>query len=275
MSWTWAAFMPHPPIVVPQVGRGREKEAAVTLAGLAELKKRLAARPQQGRPEALLVLSPHQPYAKGALFINTAETLRGGLGRFGAPEVAFELNSSPLMETLIRHLSADGLPVATGREADLGPDHGTLVPLSFLAEAFGPPPEVIIANPVGLSPAEALRLGRILAGWDGGGRAWALLASGDLSHRLKPDGPYGFNPEGPVFDRDVMAAFKNNSPEALLAAWPAGRLEEAGECGFRSALALMGLAGEAAEALAYEGPFGVGYGLAWWDGPKRENGGPA
>ena len=138
------------------------------------------------------------------------------------------------------------------------------MPLYFLSQVFGPPPEVVVANPVGLSPAQSLNLGRALAGWPGGKKQWALLASGDLSHRLLSDGPYGFNPEGPLFDQDVMKAFKNNAPGALLADWSPARLEQAGECGFRSALTMMGLIGEAAEEISYEGPFGVGYGLSWW-----------
>lgn len=264
MSWIWAAFMPHPPIVVPAVGRGRESQAAATLAGLKELQGRLRQLPENGRPKVLLILSPHQPYAPGALFINNAPFLNGGLGRFGAPEIGFRLKSSPRLDDLSLYLADLGLKVYTAEAEDLSSDHGTVVPLHFLAQAFEAVPEVVVANPIGLSPGEALRLGRALAGWNGGAENWALLASGDLSHRLSPDGPYGFDPEGPLFDQNIMEALKNNNPDELLPAWPSKRLEAAGECGFRSALAMMGLAGEAAEILSHEGPFGVGYGLAWW-----------
>ena len=264
MAWIWAAFMPHPPIVVPQVGRGRESEAAATLAGLRGLQDRLGQLPGNGRPKVLMILSPHQPYAPGSLFINSAPLISGGLGRFGAPEIAFRLQSSPSLEDLSRHLAGLGLKVASAEAEDLNSDHGTVVPLHFLAQVFGLVPEVVVANPVGLSPSEALRLGRALAAWNGEGDSWALLASGDLSHRLSPDGPYGFNPEGPLFDHEIMEAFKNNTPDELLPDWPPPRLEAAGECGFRSALAMMGLAGEAVEVLSHEGPFGVGYGLACW-----------
>lgn len=265
MAWIWAAFMPHPPIMVPAVGRGREKEAATTIKGLAELQNRLSARINNGRPELLLILSPHQPYAPGAFFLNRAKSFKGSLARFGAPEISFQLQSSGSLEAFGRHLAAEGLPLKTAEASDLSPDHGTIVPLHFLSRAFGDPPQVIIGNPAGLNPHDALRLGRALASW-GGEEERALLASGDLSHRLKPDGPYGFNAEGPVFDHDVMDAFKNNSPDELIAGWPPPRLEEAGECGFRSALAMMGLIGRPAETLSHEGPFGVGYGLAWWEG---------
>jgi hypothetical protein len=41
MSWSWAALTPHPPIIVPEVGGGRETDASATVAGIDELAKRL------------------------------------------------------------------------------------------------------------------------------------------------------------------------------------------------------------------------------------------
>lgn len=263
MSWIWAALTPHPPIIVPEVGRGREAEAGPTLEGTRMLLERLAALPGGGRPEALLILSPHQPYVSGGLFLNTAPELRGSLARFGAPKVSFDLKTSGRISDLARHIAAAGLPVASGEVDDLTPDHGSQVPLYYLRQIFDDLPPVILANPIGLTPAQALKLGRTLAGFSDS-TAWALLASGDLSHRLTREAPAGYNPEGERFDRDVMEALKTGTPEELMAAWPPSRLAAAGECGFRSVLTLMGLAGGPIEALSYEGPFGVGYSCALW-----------
>ena len=38
------------------------------------------------------------------------------------------------------------------------------------------------------------------------GRRAVFVASGDLSHKLRDDGPYGFAPEGPEFDRQITEA---------------------------------------------------------------------
>lgn len=276
MSWIWAALMPHPPIMVPEVGRGREREAAATLEGSARLTDRLSALPQNGRPDVLLLLSPHQPYARDGLFINAAPEIRGSLERFGAPQVAFRLNTPSQWRGLAEHLQAAGLPLAVGEFDNLTPDHGSMVPLYYLSAVFGQLPPVILASPIGLSPDQALALGRALADLDLDGRSWGLLASGDLSHRLSPDAPAGFNPEGRAFDRDVMAALAAGDPEELLEKWPPSRLQAAGECGFRSALTLLGLAGGPVETLSYEGPFGVGYGHALWINPNefKESGPP-
>lgn len=263
MTWTWAALMPHPPIIVSEVGRGREKEAQTTLNGLKTLGQKITTEVLQGPPEGLVILAPHQPLANGALFLNTAPTLTGNLARFGAAEVSFTLQSHPELEHLALHLQNSGLPLVRQAISDLTPDHSTLVPLYFLEKLWDRLPPVIVANPGGLSPTEALKLGQILREF-GGTEKWALLASGDLSHRLTPEAPGGYDPQGIIFDREVVEALDRGIPQNLLEKWPEKRLNQAGECGFRSTLALMGLTQSPVEMLSYEGPFGVGYACALW-----------
>lgn len=264
MPWTWAALMPHPPIIVPEVGQGREKEAQITLDGLAELTQKISDEPQQGFPDVLLILAPHQPLVEKALFLNTAPTLTGNLGRFGASGTSFALQTHPEIEQLTLHLQNSGIPLFSRTLGDLTPDHSTQVPLYFLRNLWGGRlPPVIVASPAGLSPTAALKLGQVLSEFTSENK-WALLASGDLSHRLLPQGPGGYDPEGEVFDREVMEALRQGAPETLLEKWPKKRLNQAGECGFRSALVLMGLARVPLEIMSYEGPFGVGYACALW-----------
>lgn len=90
----------------------------------------------------------------------------------------------------------------------------------------------------------------------------ALIASGDLSHCLKEDGPYGFHPHGPKFDQDLIKYLKNKDIDRLI------KLDEdypeAGECGLRSICFILGILEESKinyqpEILSYEGPWGVGY----------------
>lgn len=89
----------------------------------------------------------------------------------------------------------------------------------------------------------------------------AWIASGDLSHRLKEDGPYGFHPAGPKFDQTLINLLENRDVEGILNLDPK-LTEEAGECGLRSICMLLGaLSGTKyrPEILSYEGPFGIGY----------------
>ncbi len=90
----------------------------------------------------------------------------------------------------------------------------------------------------------------------------ALIASGDLSHSLKPDGPYGFHPDGPSFDDDLIESLKRKDIDNIL------NLEKkypmAQECGLRSFCYILGILeesriGYSPEVLSYDNFFGVGY----------------
>ena len=93
-------------------------------------------------------------------------------------------------------------------------------------------------------------------------KKYGLIASGDLSHCLKHDGPYGFHSDGPKFDKALIEYLKKKDIENIL------KLDEmfpeAGECGLRSFCFILGILEESGinwqpEILSYEYPFGVGY----------------
>lgn len=91
----------------------------------------------------------------------------------------------------------------------------------------------------------------------------AWIASGDMSHRLKEDGPYGLHPSGAKFDAEFIRLLKKKDVSGILNLDPK-LVEEAGECGLRPFCMLLGALEEAKvdwqpEILSYEGPFGVGY----------------
>jgi len=144
------------------------------------------------------------------------------------------------------------------------PDWGFNVPLFFLAKDFKGEIKTYL---IGIeSPKFYFDEGKKLYQKIGGGppspKKVGIIASGDLSHCLKEDGPYGFNPDGPKFDKDLINALKEKDIEKIL------KLDdlypEAGECGLRSFCFLLGILEESRinyqpEILSYEGPFGVGY----------------
>lgn len=90
----------------------------------------------------------------------------------------------------------------------------------------------------------------------------ALIASGDLSHCLKEEGPYAFNPDGPKFDKALIEYLEKKDIENFLKLNE--YFPEAGECGLRSFSFLLGILEASginwkSEILSHEGPFGVGY----------------
>ena len=101
----------------------------------------------------------------------------------------------------------------------------------------------------------------------------AFIASGDLSHKLLAEGPYGFAPEGPVFDEQIGELFSSGNLDGLFE-FDEAFCDAAAECGLRSfqimAGALDGLHCES-ELLSNEGPFGVGYAVAILEVGKEES----
>jgi len=257
--WLWGCLAPHPPIIVPEVGQGRESAASVTLAGM----DALAARVRGARPDVLLVLSPHAPFGEGLVCLD-ALWYQGGLQRFGVPHNLLEtLGDREAFASFFDFLLGT-IPVRKIVTEKFLLDHASVVPLTWFKKAWKRLPPIILANPLGLGLHDAYALGRRLAEFKDS-RRWGLLSSGDLSHRVTPDAPAGYEPDGARFDAILIEALRRNKPQALLDL-DAAFVERAGECGLRSVLTLMGLAGKAElEVFSYEAPFGVGYGTAIWD----------
>ncbi|MFH1183166.1 MAG: class III extradiol dioxygenase subunit B-like domain-containing protein [Candidatus Moraniibacteriota bacterium] len=139
-------------------------------------------------------------------------------------------------------------------------DWGFNVPLFFLAPNFKGKISPYLTSFE--SPVEHFVLGRKITENLDPEKAYALIASGDLSHVLMADGPYGYHPDGPKFDQALLKLLaEKRVPEILKLA---DKFPGAADCGLRSfALALGLLSGCAMkinpQILSYEGPFGVGY----------------
>lgn len=82
----FVAFMPHAPVLIPDVGRKELKPAAASVAGM----KLAAARLKRRQPETVVVISPHSPRTPGAFGIWSDSRLRGDFSEFGAPNVALD-----------------------------------------------------------------------------------------------------------------------------------------------------------------------------------------
>jgi AmmeMemoRadiSam system protein A len=109
------------------------------------------------------------------------------------------------------------------------------------------------------------------------GRRVALVASGDMSHRLLPDAQAGFSPDAHRFDEQVISLLSRADFNGI-ARIDTNLREDAAECGWRSLLVLGGfLEGTDAggRVVSYEGPWGVGYLSAAFAPPRELDGLPA
>jgi len=261
MSIVGSVIVPHPPIIVPTVGRGQEREVQKTIDAY-----RAAARQvKEWEPEVLIVTSPHVVMYADYFHIAPGKGAAGDMSAFGAPQTRLKAEyDTDLRREVILQAEAEGIQAGTLGEKDPSLDHGTFLPLYFLQEAGADCP-ILRIGLSGFSPLEHYRLGQCIAkAVDKLGRRAVFVASGDLSHKLKDDGPYGFAPEGPVFDEQVTQAMADGDFLQFLT-MDSRICDMAAECGLRSfqimAGALDGLAVKP-ELLSHEGNFGVGYGVA-------------
>ena len=255
-SLVFAAIAPHPPIMVPEVGRDAIGEVRASIDGMAELTQRLIA----SQAETVVIISPHAPLERDAFIAYDGPQLHGDFANFRAPSatVDFDLDED-LLNQITRSAANEQLIVMRIRDFDL--DHGTAVPLYFL-QRNGWNGKVVALGYNFRPNEDHVRFGRcIREAMQNAKRRAAFIASGDLSHRLKPDAPAGYYPEAYRFDTQVVDAIRSCALDRIVKLDPDLR-HAAGECGYRSMLVAIGAtqdSGSNCEVISYEAPFGVGY----------------
>lgn len=244
MGLVYTIFVPHPPLFVPEVGRGEERKCQASLDAYQEIARRLV----QTEVETVILVSPHAPLTKDGITLAVDDMVQGDFARFGASQVSLSYTSDVRIIAEFReHLS--GIVPVRGMI-----DHGAFVPLYFLQQAGWSGKVVLLGMPLDRPEEYGARIGKILENLTG---RYALVASGDLSHRLKEDGPYSFDAAGPEFDQFVLMALQRDAK--TIGNLSADLVEKAGECGYRSLRLALAAKEGATEVLSYEGPFGVGY----------------
>lgn len=257
-------LVPHPPLILPEIGRGEEKKIQKTI----DAYKKAADEIAVAEVQTIVIVSPHCTMYADFFHISTGERAYGTMAQFRAPQLSLSLDYDvDFIQELCRRAGEDAFPAGTAGEQAAALDHATFIPLMFVTNACraaGKPADfnVVRIGVSGLSLHLHARLGRLIADTSAAlGNKTAFIASGDLSHKLTCDGPYGFAKEGPVFDACICDIVQRGALQETL------NLDDivcdrAAECGLRPLAVLAGaLEGRTitGELYSYEGPFGVGY----------------
>lgn len=261
MSLNFAAITPHPPIIVPEVGGDEIQNAVPTIQAM----KKLGFLFGRAEIETLIVISPHMLIYPDSFSISGMKKLFGTFASFNVPdliiestndmELAFQINKKGQNENIPTLLYDNG-----GEFFEL--DHGIMVPLYYLTYRQENPTKILPIAYSNLPRAAHFSFGQIIAEVvkKYPGRV-GVVASGDLSHRLKHGAPGGFAQSALEFDKKIVEDIKNKKTKEILY-YDEDFVEAAGECGYRSILILLGILDGlniSPEILSYEGPFGVGY----------------
>ncbi|MDR0410903.1 MAG: AmmeMemoRadiSam system protein A [Treponema sp.] len=245
-------LVPHPPLIVPGVGKGGE------IPDTRNAYRHIAEEIKREKPETVIIISPHSVCYTDYFHISPGISASGDFGMFRAPHIKFSVEyDEELAELIGRTAEKDGISAGSLGERNPELDHGVMVPLYFLEAR-----KIVRIGLSGFSLSDHYRFGMsIRSAVDKLRPSAILVASGDMSHKLKAEGPYGLVKEGPEHDAFVRNCMETADFRKLLSIDNAVR-ERAAECGFRSLVILAGYMDGVqtqSRVLSYEAPFGVGY----------------
>lgn len=255
----FASISPHPPIIVPTIGAPSDlRKVKKTIGGMEKLRKEF----EKTEIETALIISPHSPLEISQMGLNESEGFSGNFFDFADFTTSLNFASDKEICQEIKNLcQREKIPLTCHIAKEL--DHGILVPLFFLTKNLKP--EIVPLSYSFLSREVHFKFGKVLGKIaKNSKRRIGIIASGDLSHRLSPEAPAGYSPRGKEFDKKIVKLLKENDVEGILN-MDEGLIEEAGECGYRSIIILLGALSTLQpttynlQLISYEGPFGVGY----------------
>jgi AmmeMemoRadiSam system protein A/AmmeMemoRadiSam system protein B len=260
-------LMPHPPIIIPDIGKGEEKKIEATSLACNEIGREIA----DIKPDTIIVITPHGTMFSDAIAISDEEIISGDLSQFRGTNIKMNIPIDKQFNIKLGtacHL--EGIPSVLVNSEFLDNynvnyelDHGTIVPLYFVNKYYNDYNIVHITYSM-IGDINLYRFGiELKKAAEELNRRAVVIASGDLSHKLKDKGPYSYSPYGEKFDYELLEKLKKGD---VISCFNIDKtmIEEAGQCGLDSIYILLGaMEGKEIEGelLSYEGTFGVGYGV--------------
>ena len=252
----FASICPHPPLLIPSIGKSYFSKIKPTVRAMNELGNQI----KEKQVDTIIVVSPHGPVQMDAMSVNSTKCLQGDFTQFG-DNTSMRIENDIDLGASIKRI-ADSRNIPTELVGDgIFLDHGAMVPLFFLKKHV-PGVKVVSITFSYIDYHKHFEFGEVIYEViESADKNVALVASGDLSHRLTPSAPAGYSPEGKIFDELLIDLLEDNKVGEILSL-DSDFIEEAGECGLRSIIILLGALSNLEykfEKLSYEGPFGVGY----------------
>jgi len=256
MALVFAAVTPHPPLLIPTIGREELNKVNQTKLAMEELAMSLYAT----HPDTIIIISPHGSYFNEVFTINFCVDYVTDLRDFGDLATTLKFHGDAELAFRIRDATKrQHLPATMISENHL--DHGTSVPLYYLTKNL-PQIKLLQLGFCDLDYKTHVDFGGLIKELVmSTNKRVAVIASGDLSHALTNDAPAGFNKRGPEFDAKIRELLMSKNLTGMINIDPR-IISEAAECGMRSILILLGMLqgiNYTFRELSYEAPFGVGY----------------
>ena len=183
MSLVFASFVPHPPLLIPQIGKDNLDRLKKTAQGYAKL----AARLKASGAESIIVISPHGVISDTYYQVNLSPQFAYQYEEFGDFATKGGYAGDFVLAHWLKKDKEQKSIIHLITEPNL--DHGTSVPL-FLLSPSAPAASIVPLYYSGRSYRDHYHFGQLLAKPV---RTYhkkvAVIASGDLSHRVTKDAP--------------------------------------------------------------------------------------
>ena len=267
-----AAFMvPHPPLIVNEIGGSEIDKIKTTL----ESYERVAKEIGELKPDTIIISTPHIEMYSNYFHCLQEKRLIGSFKRFGAPNVSFDFENDLELVSKIEDICIQkGFPGVLIKDDEKELDHGSMVPLYFIRK-YLKDFKLIVVSLSTMPYTRHYELGQIIKkSVEELNRDAVFVASGDLSHKLQEYGPYGFVEEGPIYDKKIMEIMSKGDFIKLLE-FDDNLCEKAAVCGHRSFIIMSGTLDHVkvkSTMLSHEDVTGVGYGLCTYypDGESED-----
>lgn len=268
MSLKAAFMLPHPPLIVSEIGKGREEDIIKTKTSYEKVTEEI----ENINPDTIIISSPHTKTYSDGFYISKGDSLTGTFENFGAKQVSFKEEIDNELVEEIEKCNDENYKILYETRDDIELDHGTMVPLYFIRKR-NIKAKIIVVGLSGLPLIEHYRFGMLLQkAINNSNKRVVYIASGDLSHKLQTYGPYGYAKEGPEYDKQIMEVCGKAKFLELLKFKPEF-LEKAAECGHRSFTIMAGTFDKLnvdSKEYSHEDITGVGYGICSFY-PQGEN----
>lgn len=257
-------LLPHPPLLIPQIGRGNQHVAYRTCDAMMEVSKKIG----ELNPDNIIVITPHGASFQDGISILDSFFIEGDFNEFGS-DFAMEKELNKTLSTQLKdsclsnHIPLIPLDQSNAEiyDIDYKMDHGTMVPLYFI-DKFHKKYKLTSITYGGLNSLLHYKFGMVLKeAIENLPGTYVIISSGDLSHKRSEDSPYGFHPSGEAFDNSLIESLKTGSVEDIFAL-DDNLIQSSLQCALKSILVLLGTLDKSdftSEVLSYEHPFGVSY----------------
>ena len=251
-----AAIVSHSPILIPEIGKLNQRILKKSVNAYQEIANEL----QGNDIETIIIISPHGQIQANHFTINAAPELAIDLSSFGFLGATRKFTSDFTFIDDLKNIVGTKIQLMSSPKLD----YGSSIPLHLLASTMADVKIVALSYAGNLSLEDHMMLGeQIKEVIDKSPKRTAIIASGDLSHRLKKTSPGGYSPKGAKFDSKLIEILNNPiDTKTNILNIDSKLIKDAGECGLKSITTLLGAICKQnyePRILAYQTDLGIGY----------------